>query len=437
MSEQTAPTADELVTDICADLLRIDTSNYGDGSGPGERKAAEHVAALLSDAGLEPELVESEPGRASVVARWEGEDPGRDALLLHGHLDVVPAEASDWAVHPFSGEVVDGELWGRGAVDMKDMDAMILANVLAMRRAGERPPRDVVLAFLADEEAGGMKGARHLVENRRELFDGVTEAVSEVGGFSVEVAGTRAYLLQVAEKGLLWLRLTATGRPGHGSQVHDANAVTRLAGAVARIGAHRWPTSLPASVQAFAEGYGALSGSPLPIHDVEALEAELGTTARWIRATTQNTSTPTVLQAGYKHNVVPARAGALVDCRFLPGDRDHVMRTVHELAGEGITIDVVHEDRALETTADGSLVDAMTAALQAEDPGSAVLPYCLSGGTDNKHFDRLGIRGFGFAPLRLPSGFDFASLFHGTDERVPVSSLEFGARTLGRFIRTC
>lgn len=437
MSDATEPTADGLVTDICADLLRIDTSNYGDSSGPGERKAAEHVAGLLTDAGLSPELIESERGRASVVARWAGEDPARDALLLHGHLDVVPAEASDWAVHPFSGEVVDGELWGRGAVDMKDMDAMVLANVLAMSRASRKPPRDIVLAFLADEEAGGMKGARHLVENRRELFDGVTEAVSEVGGFSVEVAGNRAYLLQVAEKGLLWLRLTATGRPGHGSQVHDANAVTRLAAAVGRIGAHRWPMALPASVTAFAEGYAALSGSALPIDDVQALEAELGTTARWIRATTQNTSTPTVLQAGYKHNVVPARASALVDCRFLPGDRDHVMRTVHQLAGEGIEIEVVHEDRALETTADGSLVDAMTAALQAEDPGSAVLPYCLSGGTDNKHFDRLGIRGFGFAPLRLPSGFDFASLFHGTDERVPVSSLEFGARTLGRFIRTC
>ncbi len=436
-SDTSAQTATALVTGICSDLIRIDTSNYGDGSGPGERKAAELVAGLLSDAGLDPELLESEPGRASVVARWSGEDPSRDALLLHGHLDVVPAEASDWAVHPFSGDVVDGDLWGRGAVDMKDMDAMILANVLAMGRAGQRPARDVVLAFLADEEAGGMKGARHLVDTRPELFEGVTEAVSEVGGFSVEVAGSRAYLLQVAEKGLLWLRLTATGRPGHGSQVHDANAVTRLAGAVARIGGHRWPMSLPASVEAFAEGYAALSGTALPIDDPAALEAELGTTARWIRATTQNTSTPTVLQAGYKHNVVPARASALVDCRFLPGDRDHVMRTIHELAGEGVEVEVVHEDRALETTADGSLVEAMTAALQAEDPGSAVLPYCLSGGTDNKHFDRLGIRGFGFAPLRLPAGFDFASLFHGTDERVPVASLEFGARTLGRFLRTC
>ncbi|MFC5379643.1 M20/M25/M40 family metallo-hydrolase [Aquipuribacter nitratireducens] len=433
----TPPTAEDLVTPLCADLLRIDTSNYGDGSGPGERKAAEHVAGLLTDAGLEPELVESEPGRASVVARWAGADPSRPALLLHGHLDVVPAVAEDWRVHPFSGEVVDGELWGRGAVDMKDMDAMVLANVLAMTRRGERPARDVVLAFLADEEAGGMKGARHLVETRRELFDGVTEAVSEVGGFSLDVDGTRAYLLQTAEKGILWLRLVATGRPGHGSQVHDENAVSRLAAAVARIGGHRWPFEPPDAVRAFAEGWAGLTGRQLPLDDPEALEAALGTTARWVRATTQNTATPTVLDAGYKHNVVPGRASALVDCRFLPGQEETVLRTVRELAGEDVAVEVVHHDRALETSADGSLVDAMTAALQAEDPGSTVLPYCLSGGTDNKHFDRLGIRGFGFAPLRLPDGFEFAALFHGTDERVPVDALRFGARTLGRFLTTC
>jgi acetylornithine deacetylase/succinyl-diaminopimelate desuccinylase-like protein len=441
MTDPAAPpahaSAEDLVTGLCADLLRIDTSNYGDGSGPGERKAAEHVAALLTDAGLVPEVVESEPGRASVVARWSGTDPSRPALLLHGHLDVVPAVAEDWRVHPFSGEVVDDELWGRGAVDMKDMDAMILANVLAMGRRGERPPRDVVLAFLADEEAGGMKGARHLVETRREWFEDVSEAVSEVGGFSVDVEGRRAYLLQTAEKGLLWLRLVATGRPGHGSQVHDANAVTRLAAAVARIGAHRWPFEPPEAVRAFAEGWAGLTGRPLPLADPDALEAELGTTARWVRATTQNTATPTVLDAGYKHNVVPARASALVDCRFLPGQEDHVLRTVRELAGDDVGVEVVHADRALETTADGPLVAAMTAALQAEDPGSTVLPYCLSGGTDNKHFDRLGIRGFGFAPLRLPAGFEFAALFHGTDERVPVDALRFGARTLGRFLTTC
>ena len=434
---QAPANAEDRVVDLCADLIRIDTSNYGDGSGPGERAAAEHVAGLLGDMGLAPEVMESEPGRASVVARWEGADPSRPALLLHGHLDVVPAIASDWSVDPFGAEVRDGCLWGRGAVDMKNMDAMILSVVQELTARGEKPPRDVVLAFLADEEAGGMKGARHVVDARPDLLEGVTEAVSEVGGFSVDAAGRRAYLLQVAEKGILWLRLVAHGSPGHGSMVHDDTAVTRLADAVSRIGLHRWPQKLPASVQALADGWQGLTGEPLRLGDPDALKGQLGSAARWVQATTQNTATPTQLTAGYKHNVVPAVASALVDCRFLPGDEDTVLDTIRELAGSGVDVEVVHSDRALETEADGALYDAMVAALAEEDPGSAVLPYCLSGGTDNKHFDRLGIRGFGFAPLQLPGDLDFSALFHGTDERVPLEALRFGARTLRRFVRTC
>ncbi len=429
--------ATDLVVERCADLLRLDTSNYGDGSGPGERAAAEQVAGLLTDAGLAPTIVESAPGRASVLARWAGADPSRPALVLHGHLDVVPALAAEWQVPPFSGEVVDGCLWGRGAVDMKGMNAMILSVVAELTARGERPPRDIVLAFLADEEAGGLMGARYVVEQHREFFDGASEAVSEVGGFSVPAGDRRAYLLQVAEKGILWLRLVADGTPGHGSLVHEDNAVARLAAAVGRIAAHPWPHRPPASVAAFAAGWARLTGSQLDLADPAALQAALGPAARWVRATTQNTATPTVLEAGQKHNVVPGRATALVDCRFLPGDAEAVKRTVAELAGEKVRVEVVHEDRALETTADGDLFDAMTRALSAEDPGSAVLPYCLSGGTDNKHFDRLGIRGFGFAPLRLPAGVDFAAMFHGTDERVPIDSLRFGARTLARFVRGC
>ncbi len=431
------PTADDLVVERCAELLQLDTSNYGDSSGPGERTAAEHVAGLLTDAGLDPLVVESEPGRASVLARWPGADPARPALLLHGHLDVVPAIAADWRVPPFAGEVVDGCLWGRGAVDMKGMDAMILSVVAELTARGERPPRDVVLAFLADEEAGGMLGGRHVVEHHRDHLAGVTEAVSEVGGFSVPAGDRRAYLLQVAEKGILWLRLVAEGTPGHGSLVHEDNAVARLAAAVGRVAAHRWPHRPPASVEAFAAGWAELTGAELDLADPVSLAAALGPAARWVRATTQNTATPTVLEAGQKHNVVPGQATALVDCRFLPGEADEVRQTVAELAGDQVRVEVVHEDRALETTADGDLVAAMTAALTAEDPGSAVLPYCLSGGTDNKHFDRLGIRGFGFAPLRLPPGIDFAAMFHGTDERVPVDSLQFGARTLARLVRSC
>ena len=430
------PAAEEVVT-ICRDLIRIDTSNYGDDSGPGERKAAEHVAGLLDEVGLDVEIFEREPGRTSLVTRIAGADPSRPALLVHGHLDVVPAQAEDWQVDPFAGEIRDDCLWGRGAVDMKDMDAIVLATVRAMQREGRRPPRDVVVAFLADEEAGGTKGAGWLVEDHRDRFEGVTEAVSEVGGFSVDVAGRRTYLLQAAEKGIAWLILTAHGRAGHGSQRNPENAVTRLAAAVARIGAHRWPVEVPTSVRAFFTGVAEQTGRVLldgDEVDVDGVRELFGTTSRWLESTVQNTSTPTVLKAGYKHNVIPGTATALVDCRFLPGREDDLMATVRELAGDDVTVEVAHRDIALDAPFSGPLVETMQAALLAEDPGAAILPYCLSGGTDNKSFARIGITGYGFAPLQLPPGLDFAGMFHGVDERVPLDALRFGVRVFDRFL---
>jgi acetylornithine deacetylase/succinyl-diaminopimelate desuccinylase-like protein len=431
------PAPEDEVVEICRDLLRIDSSNYGDGSGPGERKAAEHVAGLLAEVGLEPQFHESAPGRSSLVLRIPGADPNRPALLVHGHLDVVPAQADDWQLPPFGAELRDGCLWGRGAVDMKDMDAMMLAVLRAMARSGRQPPRDLVVAFLADEEAGGRQGSHWLVDHHPDLFEGVTEAVSEVGGFSVEVAGKRAYLLQTAEKGITWLRLVAHGRAGHGSQINDDNAVTRLAAAVARIGQHSWPIEVTPTVRAFLDGVSELSGVPLPADDPDALVAALGSVARFVGATLQDTANPTLLQAGYKQNVIPGTATALVDCRFLGGHEERLMETIRELAGDGIDIEVVNRDVALESPFAGPLIDAMTAALRAEDPDAHVLPYCLSGGTDNKAFSRLGITGYGFAPLRLPPDLDFAGMFHGVDERVPVSSLVFGVRVLDRFLATC
>lgn len=429
---QAAP--EDEVVDICRDLIRIDTSNYGDSSGPGERKAAEYVAGLLDDVGLDVTLVESAPGRASVVTRVAGADPARPALLVHGHLDVVPAQASDWQVDPFAGEVRDGCLWGRGAVDMKDMDAMILAAVRGLVRSGTPPPRDLVVAFLADEEAGGGYGARWLVDHRADLFEGANEAVSEVGGFSVEVGGRRAYLLQTAEKGIAWLRLVAAGRAGHGSQINDDNAVTRLCAAVARIGEHSWPIHVTPTVRAFLDGIEEISGVPLPPDDPDALVATLGSTARFVGATLQNTANPTVLHAGYKQNVIPGKATALLDCRFLPGHEEELRSTVAELAGDGVLVESVHRGVSLEAPFSGALVEAMVGALRAEDPGAAVLPYCLSGGTDNKSFSDLGMTGYGFAPLRLPPDLDFAGMFHGVDERVPLDALRFGVRVLSRFL---
>jgi acetylornithine deacetylase/succinyl-diaminopimelate desuccinylase-like protein len=435
MSEPAEPERE--VVDICRELIRIDTSNYGDGSGPGERKAAEYVAGLLADVGLHPVLLESNPGRASVVTRMTGADPGRPPLLVHGHLDVVPARAEDWTRHPFAAEEADGCLWGRGAVDMKDMDAMILACVRDMARSGRRPPRDVVLAFTADEEAGGRLGAHWLVDHHPDLFDGVEEAISEVGGFCVTVADRRIYLLQTAEKGILWLRLVARGRAGHGSQLNDDNAVTLLAGAVSRIGAHEWPREVTPTVRTFLEGMSELSGTRLDAEDQDGLARVLGTTARWIGATVRNTANPTALEAGYKHNVIPGTATALIDCRFLPGREEELLATVRDLAGPGVVVEVLVRDVALEAPADGDVVATMQAALLAEDPEAHVLPYCLSGGTDNKAYSRLGIRGYGFVPLRLPEGLDFAGMFHGVDERVPLDALRFGTRVLGHLLESC
>ncbi|MEV4321752.1 M20/M25/M40 family metallo-hydrolase [Microbispora rosea] len=422
------------VAELCRDLIRIDSVNAGDNAGPGEREAAEYVAGKLSEVGLEPRILESDPGRANVVARVEGTDPSRDALVLHGHLDVVPFDAADWTHHPLSGEIADGCVWGRGAVDMKDMDAMILAVVRRRLSEGRRPPRDVVLVFTADEEAGGHYGAQWLAERHPEVFEGCTEAIGEVGGFSVTTEKGRLYLIEAAEKGIAWMRLTARGRAGHGSMLNDDNAVTELAEAVGRIGRHRWPVRLTPTVQAFFE---EVFGREVKAEDAEAAVATLGPLARMIGATLRNTTNPTMLQSGYKANVIPQIATAHVDGRFLPGYEDEFFQTLDELLGPNVTREFVYHDVAVETPFKGPLVKAMADALQEEDPGSRAVPYTLSGGTDLKAFSRLGISGYGFAPLRLPEDLDFSGMFHGVDERVPVDSLRFGVRVLDRFLEYC
>jgi acetylornithine deacetylase/succinyl-diaminopimelate desuccinylase-like protein len=429
------PTAEDEVVRLCQELIRIDTSNPGDHSGPGERVAAEYVAEKLEEVGLEARIFESHPGRASLVARIEGEDPGRDALLLHGHLDVVPARKEDWTRDPFGGEIADGCVWGRGAVDMKDMDAMILAVARQRLREGRRPPRDVVLAFLADEEAGGKWGAHWLVREHPELFEGCTEAVGEVGGFSLTVPGDRRmYLIETAEKGIAWMNLTAKGTAGHGSMVHPDNAVTAVAAAVARLGAHEFPVRLTKSVRAFLERACMAYGVEFDPEHPEKCLAEIGPLARMIGATLRNTLNPTRLDAGYKANVIPQTATAQVDGRFLPGHETEFFSVVDELLGPDVQRDFVHHDRAVETDYEGALVAAMEAALTSEDAGALPVPYCLSGGTDAKAFSTLGMRCFGFAPLKLPPELDFSGMFHGVDERVPVDGLRFGVRVLDKFL---
>ena len=427
---------DDEVVELCRDLIRIDSVNYGDGSGPGERKAAEYVAEKLAEVGLEPTMLESEPGRTTVVTRIDGADPNRDdGLLVHGHLDVVPADADDWTHDPFSGEIAQGCLWGRGAIDMKDMDAMILAVVRDRLRTGRRPNRPLVVCFLADEEAGGVLGSHWVADHHPELFEGCTEGISEVGGFSLTVrADLRLYLIETAQKGIEWMRLTVDGTAGHGSMINDDNAVSELAEAVARLGRYEWPVRLTATVREFLQSASEAYGVALDPTDTEQIFRTLGTISKIIVATLRNTTNPTMLRAGYKQNVVPGRAEAYVDGRFLPGYQEEFLTTLDEVLGPRVRRDVLVSDIALETEFSGDLVDAMNAALRAEDPAARLVPYCMSGGTDAKAFSGLGIRGFGFAPLRLPPELDFAGMFHGVDERVPIDGLRFGARVLDRFL---
>ena len=434
---------------FAADLIRIDTTNRGGGDGR-ERPAAEYVAARLAEAGVEPVLLESAPGRANVVARVAGREPGAPALLAHGHLDVVPADPSSWTVPPFAGEIRDGVLWGRGAVDMKNADAVLLAVVSQWARSGVRPRRDVVLAFTADEEDTAEFGAQWLVERHPGLFEGCTEAVGESGAFTFHAGpGQRLYPIASAERGTAWLRLTARGRAGHGAKPNPENAVTRLSAAMARIGTHRWPVRLIPTVQAAVEALAAAAGRPppqggpdtLPPGGFGALEAEdllayLGPAAALVAGTIRNSANPTMLAAGYKINVIPDQAVGYVDGRVLPGFEEEFRLALDELTGPEVSWEYAHREIPLEAPLGTPLMASMTQALLAEDPGGTIVPYCMSGGTDAKHFARLGMTCYGFTPLVLPEGYDYYAMFHGTDERIPLSALESAVRIMDRFLTT-
>src|SRR6478736_9609575 len=429
----TDPALPEVVR-IASDLIRFDTSNFGGGNAKGEREAAEYVGAYLAELGLEVEYYEPIPRRTNVMARVAGRDREKPALVVHGHLDVVPAMPEDWTVDPFAGLVQDGMLWGRGAVDMKNMDAMILTAVAEILRAGEQPERDLVLAFFADEENGGVEGSALVVQNRPEWFEGATAAISEVGGYSITVDDRRAYLLQVGEKALIWIRLVAKGRAGHGSRLHDDNAVTKLAEAVAAIGRTRWPIRLTPTTRALLEGLSALTGRSAD--DPDALASAAGPAEAFLRSSFRTTTNPTGLTAGYKHNVIPERAEALIDVRVIPGTEDEVLAELQQIVGDDIVIETVVRDIGMETPFEGELVEAMVASLGRHDPGVPVIPYLLGAGTDNKALASLDITGYGFAPLRLPADLDFTGMFHGVDERVPLDALVFGQRVLTDLLRT-
>ena len=420
---------------IAQDLIRIDTTNYGEGRSKGETEAAEYLGARLEKLGLETTYVDAAERRTSVVARVAGSDPSLPALVVHGHTDVVPADPTNWTVDPFGGEIRDGMLWGRGAVDMKNMDAMMVGALTDILADGGRPKRDLIVAYFSDEENGGVFGSHYLVDNNPELFAGATEAISEVGGYSVMLNGTRAYLLQTGEKALIWIKLTARGTAAHGSRVIHANAITRLAEAVVMLGRRDWPVHLTATTEQLVTELARIMEADVTQVGPEELVLSTGTAAGFIQASLRTTTNPTVLTAGYKHNVIPDTAEALVDIRCLAGEEESVLAEVRDLIGPHVELEVIHQDIGLENRFEGPLVDAMVGALQTADPGAPVLPYLLSGGTDNKALSKLGITGYGFAPLQLPAELDFPAMFHGVDERVPLDALVFGRRVLGDLLR--
>ncbi len=422
---------------LCQEMIRIPSVNYGDGKG-NEIEIANFVVAKLFEVGITARIYESAPGRCNVVANIDGSDMTRAGLVVHGHIDVVPAHAEDWTIDPFSGDVKDGMIWGRGAVDMKNMNAMILAIVRKWARTGYKPPRRIVLVFFADEEAGSIYGSRWMVKEHPEVFDGCNEAISEVGGFSVTVGeNKRLYLIEAAQKGIHWMKLTAHGRAGHGSMMNDENAITALSLAIAKIGSHIWPQRYSKSVKTLFQYVAQATGKPYEESDLRPLLPELGSAGRMIGATLQNTANPTLLEAGYKANVIPQSASAIVDGRFLPGLENELNATVRELIGPDIAIETITRDIALEVEFEGPLVDAMCKALLQEDPEGIPVPYMMSGGTDNKALSELGIAGYGFSPLKLPKDLDFMALFHGVDERVPIEGMVFGVRVLESFLENC
>lgn len=418
---------------ICQDLIRIPSVNYGEGKGD-EKAVAEYIVASLAEVGITSKIYESAPNRCNVIANIEGADPKRPGLVLHGHIDVVPASADEWQVDPFAAVIKDGAIWGRGAVDMKNVDAMILAIVRHWARNGIKPPRNIVLAFFADEEAGSTYGSRFMAKNHPELFAGCNQAVSEVGGFSVTLSnGKRLYLIEAAQKGIHWVKLTAHGQAGHGSFINRENPVTELSTAISKLGNHEWPQTYTNAVRELFTAIADALGRPLG-SDYREFLVEIPSVARMIAATLQNTANPTMLDAGYKANVIPKEASAVVDGRFLPGYEEELNRTIAEIVGPEITIETITRDIALEVPFEGPLVDAMKSSILKLDPDAIPVPYLMSGGTDNKALSELGIVGYGFSPLRLPADLDFMALFHGVDERIPLESMEFGVKALADFL---
>lgn len=430
-------TLEENVVKICSDLIKIDTTNYGNNESVGENLAAEYVSEFLNNLRIENKVVGPDNKRCSVLARIEGTNKDSPDLVLHGHLDVVPVEKEKWTKEAFKAVIDKDLLWGRGAVDMKNGNAMILGSIAHLIKEGWKPKRNITLAMFADEEAGGKYGSHFAVNNYGQYFENATEAVGEVGGFSHTLSnGVRLYLIETAQKGIAWMKLTAQGTAGHGSMINSDNAISKISKAINSLTNHKFPITLKDAVFQLLQETAKATNQQFDPKDPEKIILQLGSLAKLVSATTKNTANPTMLNAGYKVNVIPGEANVYVDGRFLPGNQDSFLNEIKSIVGEEIDVQAETFDVALEAPFENELVNKMITALEQEDPLAKVVPYMLSGGTDAKAMSKFNIKAYGFTPLMLPNDLDFTSLFHGHDERIPIKSLKFGARTMYRFLKT-
>ena len=416
-------------------LLRFETVNP-----PGaERECVAWVERLLSGAGIQTRTIAKDPERPNLVARL----PGRGAsppLLLQGHVDVVPVTDQSWSRPPFAAEVADGFVWGRGALDMKGGLAMMIAALLRAKASGREPPGDVLLCVLSDEEAGGDCGARFLVSEHAELFDGVRYALGEFGGFTLHLAGRRYAPISVGEKQVCWLRGYVNGPGGHAALPMRGGAMGRLGRVLTRLDRRRLPVHITPIPRRFVETLAADLGPPrsLVLEGVlrpavtDTLLGALGEQGALLDPLLHNTVNATVVRGGDKVNVIPSEVELRLDARVLPGfGADDVRAEIGVAAGDGLRLEVERSDPSGRAEPDLGLWEVLGAVLREADPGTVPLPYLMPAITDGRFFARLGIQTYGFTPMQLPEGFRFQSLVHAADERIPADAVDFGARAIG------
>jgi acetylornithine deacetylase/succinyl-diaminopimelate desuccinylase-like protein len=389
-------------------LVRLDTTNP-----PGnERLAADYLGAAFTHDSIDFVVIEPQPARTSLVARVAGRDRSRPPLMLSSHTDVVGVEAGRWTRDPFGAEVADGCVWGRGSIDMKSKTAMDLGLALALKRAGALPACDLIVAAVADEEAGSELGARHLVERHPDLVR-AGYVLNETGGFTLHLGERRFYPIQVAEKGFVTVKLTVTGTPGHGSMPRADTAIAWLADLLGRITRTPMPRRVTPLMRRMLADLGIAPDKAPPL----------------FRPMLSNTVTPTILHAGYKDNVIPGEAWVILDGRTLPGeDERSFLLELRDIVGPDPVLEVIKTGPPVEASPDTPLFDIIKARTEAADPGARAIPWMLPGATDSKFYAQLGAVCYGFAPVRLDPRMPFGSLYHGNDERMPIEGFLWGLR---------